>query len=187
MDNYLDIPSPFALPKPKDHWLRTLAAFDADLVIFPSQKQPLYRLARRAKRSGGITERIFRKVGSMLHPDTKIMFDNRLVAVTTIPRGAVEAPCEILCQQLIPRDTWRFGPGDDAGARSLERMEHEEAERQNRAWKEETRARHRAARISFLYRTGARVSLISPLRPPAGGAAPGTPAASAASVSPQED
>lgn len=185
--NYLDVTSPFALPKPSDAWLRTLAAFDVDLVIFPSQKQALYRLARRAKRSGGITERVFRKIGSMLHPDTKIMFDHHLVAVTTIPREAIAAPCEIICQQLIPRDTWRHGQGPDDAALALERMERDEAARQNATWKDESRQRHKAARIGFLYRTGARVSLISPFRPSAGGTSPGTPAASAAPVSPKED
>lgn len=183
--NYLDLPSPFNLPRPSAHWLRVLHHFDPDLVIFPSQKQPgVYRLMRRARNSGGLTSRLFRKLTSLVHPDTKIAFEQRLVSVTTVPLEAVRAPAEKLCAQLRLRDTWRFGgPSSDASALALERMEAEEAAKQNAAWRAETRVRHRAARNSFLYRSGARVSLVNAWRDGPAAQSPSTPAASAAPVS----
>lgn len=163
-------PNPFELLKPPDYWLKPIQDYDADLRLYPSQTKPVYRLARVAHRSGGILRRTVGKLADNLpgtHPDTKVAFDYGLQPVTTIPKDAVTAPPQNIVQQLMARDQWLHGKGtdDDAAARVSKLLDDRDAahveslHQQNR---DELYRRSEAARISLLYRIGARVSLVKP-------------------------
>ncbi len=163
-------PNPFGLPTPPAHWLKPIEDYDAELRIYPSCTKPVYRLSRVARRSGGILRRTVGKLAANIpgiHPDTKVAFDYGLQPVTTIPKDAVSAPAENIVMQLSRRDQWLHGKGtDDEAAQRVAKMlddrdaAHEESlHKQNR---DELYRRSEAARISLLYRIGARVSLVKP-------------------------
>jgi hypothetical protein len=178
-----DVASPFHLVTPPYGWLEELKAWDAELVIFPSQTQPVYRLMRRAHHSGGLTEQIFKTF--KVHPDTMIAIRHRLVAVTTIPKDAVRAGAARIVAQLRARDQWQFRDGD-AVEDHMEAQEATAAARRDQTWKDDNRARHRAARVGYLHRTGARVSLIAPRRPATAISSSPTPAVPSGPVSASE-
>lgn len=161
-----DVPNRFSLSVPSPGWLKPIEDYDGELRIFPSQKHPVFRLARLARRSGGYTRRLFSKLPG-LHPDTKIMLERNLVAITTIPKEAtIIAPDNVL-RWLRDHDGWRAGGGkDDAAAdRVVDLLEQQDVAREqaidNRV-REGLRDRVRPMRTSYLYRTGARVSLVKP-------------------------
>jgi hypothetical protein len=180
IDIYLELVNPFHLPKPSFGWLQAIADYDAELVIFPSQKQYVYRLARRARKSGALTGQYFGRLPN-LHPDTKVMFEHQLVPVTTIPAGAIHVPPFNIVEQLKARDQWRVGGGNDAAAADRvagvldlqDRAREQAVDDHNRA---ELRTRARAMRTGYQYRTGARVSLVRPPKPRGAAAAPDTTA-----------
>lgn len=159
---YLDLPSPFSLRRPDPSWCATIAAYDPELVIYPSQKDFVYRLARKAKHSGGFNRDTFAKLPN-LHPDTQVCLEHGLVAVTTIPVKAIDAPAANIVDQLYGRDLWRQG-GADAVADRLDEGDAEREAAVDRKNEDELRVRARAMRNGYLYRTGARVSLVSPRR-----------------------
>lgn len=164
MSIYLSsVHSPFGLPALSDEWCRPLEQYDPDLRIFPSQKMPVYRVARVARNSGGLSAVFFGSIAG-LNPDTAVCIKNRLVAVpVTIHRAGAQSSPETIVKKLQDRDVWRHGGwekvADILDAQDVKREENVAAARQT-----ELRARSRAMRTGFLYRTGARVSLVSPLR-----------------------
>lgn len=185
------VPNRFSLAVPSAAWLQPIADYDPDLRIFPSQTQPCYRLMRVARYSGGMSAKTFLHIPG-IHPDTKVALEQRLVAVTTIPPMALQAPPENIVRQLQGRDQWAIGGGQDGTAadRVADRLDQRDAQN-TAALRQEVRDDglpiHQAARISLLYRTGARVSLVRPPTwarpaadtspsgspPPAGAPAPG--------------
>jgi hypothetical protein len=160
---YLRLVSPFRLPDPDSAWLQPIADYDPDLRIYPSQKDYVYRLARVAHHSGGMNRALFRRLPNM-NPDTVVCLDRGLVPVTTIPAGAIYAPPEKIVEQLYWRDLWAHG-GAEAVADRLEVQEVAREMKRDADHQDEGRARFRAMRRSYLYRTGGRVSLVNPRRP----------------------
>lgn len=161
-------PNPFGLPQPKDWWLKPIADYDPDLRIYPSQTHPCYRLARVARYSGGMSHKTFSKIPGIA-PDTKVALEQRLVPVTTIPPAALTAPPQNIVQQLRSRDQWTIGGGQDGSAADKVADLLDQRDEANEAGIHQQRVNdgrmiHESARVSLLYRTGARVSLI---RPPA--------------------
>lgn len=167
MSIYLaNVPNRFSLKVPGEAWLKPIADYDSELRIYPSQTQPCFRLARVATNSGGMSAKIFSDIPG-IHPDTKVALENRLVAVTTIPPMALDAPPDNIVRQLRARDQWAIGGGKgfDAGdtiADLLDRRDAANYEKLRAEIREEGRDLHRGSRISLLYRTGARVSLVRP-------------------------
>lgn len=162
---YLDLPSPFGLPRPERGWCDEIEHYDPELVIYPSQKDYLYRLARKAVSSGGFNQRMF-SVLPNLHPDTRVCLEHRLVAVTTIPVAAIYVSPTRIVDQLFGRDMWKHG-GADVIADKLDQADADHEKRIDDKNREELRVRARAMRVGYMTRTGARVSLVSPRRPAA--------------------
>lgn len=176
MSIFLDLPNPFHLATPSPSWLAPIEAYDPLLRIFPSQTQPVYRLMRIAARSGGLDPKVFG--GNEMPPDTRIAVQHKLVAVTTIPSGALQAPPENVVQWLKDHDITEHGGADKVA----DMMDARDARREaaiDAANQDEGRQRHRASRIGYQYRTGARVSLVRPVVRHAAAApvfTPGSPA-----------
>jgi len=166
MRNYVGAPNPFQLAGPPAWWLRELAIFDADLVVVPSQQQPVYRLARRVRRAKGLLESAVPQVKDFQPlPDTLQMHALRVVPVTTIMPGAVWG--NHLFATLAARDTWRVG----GGAKTADLLdEADRVARQRRKAETHDTAGEVAARMheAYSYRSGSRTSLAhSPRRQPA--------------------
>lgn len=162
MGIYIRLVSPFGLPDPDPAWLQPIEDYDADLRIYPSQKDYVYRLARLARHTGGMNGQMFGALEN-LHPDTKICLQRHLVPVTTIPVAAIFAPPDIIVEQLRRRDTFGMS-AEQVGLL----MTNSDAERRRKVDEDVTaglRDRVRAMRIGLLSRTGARISLVSPRRP----------------------
>jgi len=160
-DIYIDVPSPFGLSRPTEAWCRVIADYDAELRIFPSQTHPVYRLMRKARHMGPMNADRFKGVLAQLHPDTQIAIHHHLIAVFTMPKEITTVGPEGVVAKLRLRDQWRFKDGDAvADALDARDMAAEKEVDQNR--QRDYQTRRRAAGISLLYRTGARVSLIKP-------------------------
>ncbi len=163
MSIYLDLPSPFGLPKLSDEWLKPIEAYDPDLVIFPSQKHPHYRLARKLKHGSIRNWDEYKKLPGVTQ-DIRIMLDRQLIALPfALPASIGRADPSHVVRTLFLRDQWRFGDGDKA-ADALEAKEAAEQKAIDDRYRDQMRQRKRAAGVAFLYRTGARVSLVSPRR-----------------------
>jgi hypothetical protein len=162
MGIYIRLVSPFGLPEPDPAWLQPIADYDADLRIYPSQKDYVYRLARLATNTGGMNGKMFGALDN-LHPDTKICLNHHLVPVTTIPVAATFAPPDVIVEQLRRRDTFGM-TAEQIDALMQAQVDDREAriDRENR---EAVRDRVKAMRIGLLSRTGSRISLVSPRRP----------------------
>lgn len=166
------VPNPFNLPIPKEWWLKPIKDYDAELRVYPSQTKPCYRLARVARNSGRLGQRMLGSIPG-IHPDSKVALEHSLVAVTTIPPMALNAPPHNIVEQLRRRDQWAFGGGNDleAGDRVADQLDANDAIIEANKLKDihdKGIPRHEAARISLLYRTGARVSLVRPPSFPTG-------------------
>ena len=187
-DVYIDLPSPFGLSRPSEAWCRALADFDRDLRIFPSQKQPVFRLMRLARVMGRMNLERFRAVLKEVHPDTKIALERGLVAVFTLPAEVATADPQRVIAALRRRDQWPFRDGD-AVTDAIEKSEQAAADEIDRRRRLDIRDRMKGAKTSLQYRLGARVSLVSPRRHLAGAASPpttGGPVPPAAAVSATE-
>lgn len=169
VDIYLDYPSPFGLSRPTPAWCAPIAAFDPDLRIFPSQTHPLYRLMRLARNSpveatmDRMHKAMQKGILKELHPDTAIAIRHKLVAVFTLPKEVTTLHSDRVIETLRQRDQWQFKDGD-AAADALDQrdalVEKSVADERKRQYRD----RRKAAGISLLYRTGARVSLVPPVR-----------------------
>jgi hypothetical protein len=164
-----DGPNRFSLPTPSRAWCQTIFNYDPELVIFRSQEKPYYCLARRAKRSGGLTGRFFGKL-PFIKPDTKTLVLHGLVPVTVILKEAITQPAERIVEVLRRRDQWAAAGGNtEAHAdRLVDSIEAQEAAARRQLEASVTqgvRDRARAMRSGYLYRTGARVSLVRPKAP----------------------
>ena len=173
MSIFLDTANRFALPTPTPGWLQPIADYDGELVLFASQEHPVYRLCRRAHRSGGVTAAIFKRL-PCVKPDTLLMTEQHLVPVTTILKEAVGRPPSEIVAQLQRRDQWRAAGGSDEAAAdrladTLDAVDADQRAAVSAGVTAGTRERARAMRVGYLYRTGARVSLVRPTRLPAPG------------------
>lgn len=181
-NGYIDLVSPFGLPRPSKGWLDAVLKYDDQIVIFPSQQQAVFRICRRRKRSVGLTGDLFKKlpVPASFVPDTQILVHYELVPLPwALQAQAVRADPALTIATLWKRDSWDVFGGPDGGDRHADHLDRAEVEQEqtDRAnWKKEQRVRHRASRVAYQYRTGARISLVSPRRR--------TPAPATATVSP---
>jgi hypothetical protein len=148
------LPNPFGLAEPPDHWLTKLAAFDSQLVIFPSQKDPVYRLGRRVVKSRQAQPADVPGVEN--HPDTVVMCNNGLIAVTTVFPGAIWD--DRVFVKLAERDLWRMGGANEA-IRRMEEAEAKQAAAETKAHEDKGDAISHDAYASYKYRTGQRVSM----------------------------
>lgn len=187
MSIYIDLPSPFHLATPSPSWLAPIEAYDPLLRIFPSQTSPVFRLMRLAHRSGGLDPKVFG--GAEMPADTRIAVQHKLVAVTTIPAGALNVSPEHVVQWLKDHDITEHG-GAEKVADMMELRDARAEQQIDDANHEEGVQRHRAARVGYQYRTGARVSLVRPVvrqgavRPSLEPGSTETTGGSAATVSP---
>jgi hypothetical protein len=160
---FIDTPSPFDLPAPSEEWCRVLEQYDPDLRIFRSVKHPVYRLARVAKNSAGLTAAFFDKIPN-LNPDTATCIRHGIVAVPlTLHTAAIQGAPQLIVDRLQRRDVWRHGGWE----RVADILDEQDRTRENQVAAERQdslRVRSRAMRTGFQYRTGARVSLVSPVR-----------------------
>lgn len=162
---FLRLPSPHGLKPLTEAWLQPIATYDSDLRIFPSQTRKVYRLARLARQSGGLNASLF-KDNEKLPPDTKLAIKLHLVLLPfDLPPRVWSADASHVVATLRRRDQWRFKDGD-AAADALDQAEALAEAQADAKWKDDARVRHRAARVGLQYRTGARISLVSPLRRP---------------------
>lgn len=193
--NYYDCGSPTGLPKPTQAWMKVLADFDPDAVIFPSQKRACYRFGRRAKLSKAYSDAVFKRVlttdaAKELNPDTLIAYQFGIVLCEfTLPPAVFSASPDKLIAQLKLRDQWDFSDGD-AVADFVEHREAADAKAKQAPWKDENKVRFRAMQVARAYRTGARISLV-PRRASSAGRSPVTSGSAwdhvqAATVSPPE-
>jgi hypothetical protein len=146
--------NPFHLAEPPKAWLRKMALFDPQLVIFPSQKRPLFVVARRCKHSRGIQPAEIHGVEK--HPDTVICANKGLVPVTVMIPGAIWD--DRVFKELAARDIERHG-GADGMSRKLEAQDdaHEKAvHTQNN---DQLDAINHDAYRAMKYRSGQRVSM----------------------------
>lgn len=148
------IPNPFGLDDPPEWWLQELAKFDDQLVLFPSQKDAVFRLGRKARASRGAKPADY--PGVQNHPDTLVMCNHQLVPVTTVMPGAIWT--HRVFEKLAERDTWRHG-GADKVADILESNEQAQAAAVQREHESHADAIGHDAYASMKYRTGQRVSM----------------------------
>lgn len=154
------VPNPFHLATPSGGWLAPIEAYDPLLRIFPSQTSPVFRLMRVAARSGGLDPKVFG--GVEMPMDTRIAVQHKLIAVTTIPSGALGVPPEHVVQWLQDHDITAHG-GADKVADQMDLRDARQEQATDEQIRDEGRQRHKAARIGYQYRTGARVSLLRPV------------------------
>jgi len=152
--NFLRSSNPFDLTDPPKWFLQELAKFDADLVIFASLWHPIFKLARRCRRSPGVAPE--NVPGLDTHPDTIFMWNHKLVLVTTIiPRAHWSTN---IFAKLRARDTWAEG-GSAKVIKLLEDGEAAKEQREKKDFNSEGEARHSDAFAAYRYRTGGRVSM----------------------------
>jgi len=154
MTNCLTIANPFGLELPPKWWLDQLDVFDNQLVIFPSQKDPVFRLGRKSRLSAGIEPSDVPGIEN--HPDTVVMRNNGLVPVTTVVPGAIWDTRVFTA--LAERDTWRMG-GAEGTVQKLEAVEAREKQALDTTQADELATRGSDAYAAYKYRTGQRVSM----------------------------
>jgi hypothetical protein len=151
---YLTSANPFGLTPPPKWFLKALAAYDADLVIFPSHRGPFFQLARKCRFSNGVQPADV--PGVQNHPDTVFMCNRKLVPVTAIIPKTYWTLRVI--EELSARDIWKKG-GAKAFVNEIEANEEKQRAAIDRNLQTDLDARSSDAYKSFKYRTGQRVSL----------------------------
>lgn len=175
MTNYLDdVANPFGLAGPPAHFLVDLFEFDADLVIFPSAEEAVYRVGRRVRNAGDIWRLVASLTGkpdengqtARVRPDSKTMAAHRLVPVTSlVPSPFIHWGPTIL-QDFAQMDIRRFG-GADRFTDMIEEREAADEARQRQTIIDDVDALARDAYSQIAWRTGRRVA--SPGIPPQAG------------------
>ena len=147
---------------PPAWFLAKIHDYDADLVVLPSRARPFaYVLARRARLSGGLTEKALEK--TITQPDTKMCMRYGLLPVCLFfKHGSVWSSDNIL-RSLRARDTWAQGGGEKL-ADTLEAEEAQVKIDRDAALKDRFRALGREGWKSLQYRTGQRTTVPGPSR-----------------------
>lgn len=127
--NYYDIDQKMAVPPA--FWLQRLYDFDAELVVFPSRQVPFaYCLARRAKMTGGMNEKVF-VAGAT--PDTTFCLAHRLLPITIIYRHNTNSwSIDNIIADLKSRDTWALG----GSKKVADMMDENDQQRQDKVKKD---------------------------------------------------
>lgn len=159
--NLLKGDSNFTPTPPPAWWLREMALFDDQLVIFPSAKAPTFILARRARRSAGEplhSEPIDTLTGKKTpqNPDTVFMHFNRLVRVCEILPGVIWD--QRVFQKLAAHDIWRLGGASEV-ANKLDAIDDAKRVAVQKDIDAEGDARARDAYKGYKTRIGERLSL----------------------------
>lgn len=152
--NYLAaVPNPFNLVGPPDWFLDQLAAYDPELVIFPSQEEGVYRIARKHQ---GKTPRIFTFLED--RPDTKVYVANNLVPVTSVLPPPLVQWGPVIINDLAERDIQRVG-GWQAAARLLEDREDTQERRLDKTIRDDADSLAGFAWKAMQWRTGQTIDL----------------------------
>lgn len=114
--NFLVTENPFSLATPPAWFLAALRAYDSALVIFPSVKEPLYRMGRYGRYGHGLLHALKN------NPDTAIFVAHRIWPWKSILPAGLGAQWQKILFDIPNYDTQRFGtdPGaalDEAEAR----------------------------------------------------------------------
>jgi hypothetical protein len=148
---------------PPAWFLGRLHDYDADLVMLPSRARPFaYVLARRARFSGGLTEKALEK--TITQPDTKMCFQYGLVPVCLLYKHGPVWNADTVLNRLAARDTWTQG-GGEALANRLESEEAAVVAKRREDKKDELRQQSKSAWRSYQQRTGQRTIVPGPSRP----------------------
>lgn len=161
MTNWIAGPNPFGLASPPDFFLTDLAAFDPDLVIFPSAEQAVYRLCRRVRRGPALTHvgKIRHQLGGIVDRfDHKILVALKLVPVVSLLPHPQWGP-KILAD-LAEADLWRHG-GADAATATMDQREADVDQRLDRDIADEATARGHSAWSAYKWNSGQRIDLGS--------------------------
>lgn len=152
--NYLgSVPNPFNLVGPPDWFLDQLAAYDDQLVIFPSQEEGVYRIARKHQ---GKTPRIFTFLNT--RPDTKTYVAHNLVPVTSVLPPPLVQWGPVIINDLAERDIQRVG-GWQAAARILEDRDETKERRLQQSIREDADELAGFAWRAMKWRTGQTIDL----------------------------
>lgn len=104
--NFIRTSNPFSLQDPPAFFLDLLEAYDADLVIFPSTHEPVYRLCRRTKHTRDIY-----KI-ALNYPDTKVLVAHKLAPWKSVLPTSMDMSWTRVLQDLPEFDQWRFSSAD---------------------------------------------------------------------------
>lgn len=152
--NYLAaLSNPFNLVGPPDWFLDDLAAYDDQLVIFPSQEEGVYRIARKHQ---GHAPPIFTFLKD--RPDTKVFVANRLVPVTSVLPPPLVQWGPVIINDLAEKDIQRVG-GWEAASRLLEDAEDTKERRLDRTIADDAEHLARFAWQAIKWRTGQKLDL----------------------------
>jgi hypothetical protein len=152
--NFLRSANPFGLADPPPWFMKHMAVFDADLVMFASEKDAVFKLARRCKFSQGVTPADVPGVAN--HPDTVFMCNRRLVPVTTVVPKAHWTIS--IFEQLAARDIVRNG-GHKRVVSAMEAAEETAKVKMDAEHRDKGDAIGSDAYASFKYRSGQRISM----------------------------
>lgn len=153
--NYLEGANPFNLVGPPDWFLDQLAAYDDQLVIFASQQEGVYRIARKHQ---GRSPRIFTFLQDK--PDTKVYVAHNLVPVTSVLPPPLVQWGPTIINDLAEKDIQRVG-GWQAAARILEDREDTNDRRLNANIRDDADHLARFAWKALKWRTGQTIDLGS--------------------------
>jgi hypothetical protein len=108
VENYIWTSNPFGLAKPPDWFLDQMFAYDAELRIFPSMNEPVYRIMRQVRTAQPWTKFIAEK------PDTAVAIAHRLHPVMSIlPQTILGFSWGRVLLELAERDQSRIGSTQD--------------------------------------------------------------------------
>lgn len=163
--NWIVGPNPFGLAAPPEYFLTDMAAFDPDLVIFPSAEQASYRLCRRVRRGMPLSV-----VGKMRHQlggvvdrfDHKILVKMKLVPVISLLPHPQWGP-KIL-SDLADADLWRHG-GADGATDTLDQRDDDARAKIDTDIADEAMARGHSAWSAYKWNSGQRIDLGAPRIP----------------------
>lgn len=158
--NYLtDVPNPFGLAGPPAFFLHDLAIFDADLVLFPSQEEAIYRLGRKVTHAPDIW-RLVASVQNGRKPDARTMARHGLVPVTSILPSPLTHWGPTILQDLAQMDVQRFG-GADKFVDAIEDREEAEAAHTRATEQADLDALAHEAYSDVVWQAGRRVGMTS--------------------------
>ena len=106
--NFLQTANPFNLATPPAWFLSALRAYDADFVLFPSVKEPLYRTGRYGRYGHGLLRALAN------NPDTAIFVEHRIWPWKSFLPAGLGGQWQKILFDLPQYDTQRFG--NDPGA-----------------------------------------------------------------------
>lgn len=142
--------NPFNLQPPPESFLRELAVFDPDIVIFPSATEYGYWLTRRRRHTAGISTVL------NTDKDSAIMARHGLIPVACFG-GHLTWGSHVL-QWLSDRDLWKHG-GAKKAVEGIEERENALEVAAQKALTAENQARARSMWRTYHTRAGSRLSL----------------------------